>query len=192
MKNESNLKPCTSNGKESANDENLNRNTIRNQSSTDSESDGVKPKTAKTPRLRKGESILSGMWHNLSDEAAYTHFFKQLLELEYPSGHASAEHYNSFEIVPFKTQLHNDKPCKSKNSQNHKKLVGCSSKLGKSLKNNRLDETPLNVIFVNDFNERMKQRQNRLENFLMMCDDEDAYKNFVKTLISFEEGLIEN
>ena len=53
-------------------------------------------------------------------------------------------------------------------------------------------ETPLNVEFVIHLEERIKQRQNKLEGFLIHCDDENTYENFVKRLISFEEELIQN
>ena len=186
------MNPCTSNGKRSTTDAYKLRDTIRNQSSADSESDGYKNAPAKSQRLKKGETLLSGMWHNSNDEEAYHHYFKQLLELEYPYNKATPNYYNDFNVVIYNKSLYNTKTRKPKRSEtNQKSYEATLRKSGRSVKNTRFDETPLNVNFVIDLEERGKMRHSRLEGFLVNCDDESTYENFIKTIISFEEELIE-
>ena len=183
--------PCTSNGKCSTIDANKLRDTIGNQSSDDSESDGYKNAPAKSQRLRKGETLLSGMWHNSDDEEVYNHYFKQLLELEYPTDKATADYYNNFSVVIYHKSLYDTKTTKPKRSAIHQTSYETTSgKSGRSFKNSRVDETPLNINFLIDLEERAKMRHSRLEGFLVNCDDESAYENFIKTIISFEEELI--
>ena len=62
----------------------------------------------------------------------------------------------------------------------------------RSQKSNRVEEVPLHVSYYVDLIERAKQRQIRLEGFIINCDDENAYEHFIKELISFEEELIMN
>ena len=189
---ETTQRASTSNGQPSAHEENVNRSKICSQTSTDSESDNYKATPAKSHRLKKGEILLTGMWHNLSNEDVYAHYFKLLLELEYPSNKATVEHYKNFVVVPYKQSSHNTKMLKPKSSRNHRKNERSASSFNKTLKSNLCDETPLNVQFVINLEERMKQRENKLEGFLIHCDDENAYENFIKRLISFEEELIQN
>ena len=182
---ETDQKACTSNGRRCAHSESTNSNKICSQSSTDSESDDYK--ATKSQRLKKGEALLSGMWHNLGDEEAYTHYFKQLLELEYPTNKPTVDHYNSFLVIPFNHASPNAKSFQTKHSE-----IDQNSKRTKSLKSSRFDENPLNVDFIIEFEERMTRRQNKLEGFLINCDDENAYENFINLFISFEEGLVQN
>ena len=183
---------CRSNGQPSAHEENVNRSKIYSHSSTDSESDDYKATSAKSHRLKKGEILLTEMWHNLSNEDVYTHYFKLLLDLEYPSNKTTVEHYENFIVVPFKHSSTNTKIFKPKGTENHRKNGRSGSTCNKTLKSNLFDETLLNVEFVIDLEERMKQRQNKLDGFLIHCGDENAYENFIKGLISFEEELIQN
>ena len=188
---ETNMNPCTSNGKHSTTDANKVRSSVCTQSSTDSESDGHKNTPAKSQRLKKGESLLSGMWHNINDEEAYTHYFKQLLELEYPSSKTTDDHFDAFNIVIYHKSFLTTKTWKPKRSKiNHKNYETSSSKSGKNFKNGWIDETPLCAKFAIDLEERVKMRESRLEGFLVNCDDESAYEAFINTLISFEEELL--
>ena len=188
--NETDQRACTSNGKYCPYGESTIKNNICSQSSTDSESDAYK--ATKSQRLKKGETLLSGMWHNLGDEEAYTHYFQQLLELEYPQNKPTVDHYNNFNVIPFNHTSPNAKSFQTKHSEKNQKIQGTYNKYGKSLKNSRLDENPLNVDFIIDFEERMKGRENRLEGFLINCDDENSYEHFINLFISFEEGLVQN
>ena len=188
--NETDQRACTSNGKYCAYGESVNKNTIRSQSSTDSESNDYN--ATKSQRLKKGEALLSGMWHNLGDEEAYTHYFKQLLELEYPINKPTVDHYNSFSVIPFHQASLNPKSLHTKHSEINQKIQRTYPKYAKSLKNSRFNENPLNVDFIIEFEERMTRRQNRLEGFLINCDDENAYENFINSFVSFEEGLVQN
>ena len=191
-KKETNMNPCTSNGKHSTTDANKVRRSVCNQSSTDSESNGFKNAPVKSQRLKKGESLLSGMWHNINNEEAYNHYFKQLLELEYPLFETTDDHFNAFNVVIYHKSLFNTKAWKPKRSEiNQKRYETISSKSGKNFKNNWFDETPLNANFVIDLEDRAKMRKNRLEGFLVNCDEESTYEAFINTLISFEEELIE-
>ena len=188
--NETDQRACTSNGKYCAYGESVNKNTIRSQSSTDSESNDYN--ATKSQRLKKGEALLSGMWHNLGDEEAYTHYFKQLLELEYPTNKPTVDHYNNFSVIPFHHASLNPKSLHTKHSEINQKIQRTYRKYAKSLKNSRFNENPLNVDFIIEFEERMTRRQNRLEGFLINCDDENSYEHFINLFISFEEGLVQN
>ena len=190
-KKETNMNPCTSNGKHSTTDANKVRSSVCNQSSTDSEADGHKNTPAKSQRLKKGESLLSGMWHNINDEEAYNHYFKQLLELEYPSNKTTDDHFDAFNIVIYHKSFLTPKSWKPKRSkENQNNYETSSSKSGKSFQNSWFDETPLCANFVIDLEGRVKMRKSRLEGFLVNCDDESTYEVFINTLISFEEELI--
>ena len=188
--NETHQRACTSNGRYCTYGESTNKNTIGSQSSTDSESDDYK--VTKSERLKKGETLLSGMWHNLGDEEAYTHYFKQLLELEYPTNKPTVDHYNNFNVIPFHHASLNPKSLQTKHSEVNQKIQRTYNKYTKSLKNSRFNENPLNVDFIIEFEERMTRRQNRLEGFLINCDDENSYEHFINLFISFEEGLVQN
>ena len=193
LENESNeidQRACTSNGKYRSHSESMNRNKVCSQSSTDSESDDYK--ATKSQRLKKGETLLSGMWHNLGNEEAYTHYFKQLLELEYPTNKPTVDHYNNFNVIPFNHASLKEKSFQTKHSEINKKIQKTYNKYPKSLKNSRFNENPLHVDFIIEFEERMTRRQNRLEGFLINCDDENAYEHFINLFISFEEGLVQN
>ena len=182
---------CTSNGNFCANGESMKKSNICSQSSTDSESDDYK--ATKSQRLKKGETLLSGMWHNLGDEDAYIHYFQQLLELEYPTKKPTVDHYNNFNIIPFNhASSSNTKSIQTKHSEINQNIKTTYNNYTKSLKNSRFDENPLNINFIIEFDERMKQRKNRLEGFLINCDDENAFEHFIELFISFEEGLVQN
>ena len=183
-------KPCTSDGRQAAHDGNTIRNTLEHQSSTDSEADDYKRTPHKSRRLRMGESILSSMWDNINDEEAYSHYFRQLLELENPANRNIMSHYNNFQVVKFCKPIDKNTSFEPKRSVSNHNINGCSPKPIKSLKNSRFEEVPLNVNFGVDLIVRTKQRQTWLEGFLMHCDDEISYGNFINNLISFEEGLI--
>ena len=187
---ETDQRACTSNGRYCTHSESTKENKICSQSSTDSESDDYK--ATKSQRLKKGETLLSGMWHNLGNEEAYTHYFKQLLELEYPTNKPTVDHYNNFNVIPFNHASLKEKSFQTKHSEVNKKIQKTYNKYPKSLKNSRFNENPLNVDFIIEFEERMTRRQNRLEGFLINCDDENAYEHFINLFISFEEGLVQN
>ena len=188
--NESDEKPCTSDGRHAAHDDDTTRNTFRNQISTDSEADDYKGTERKSRRLRIGENILSSMWHNLNDEEAYSHYFRQLLDLEDPENKNMMNHYNTFQMVPFNKQDDKIESLNTENSVSNEQINGCSTNQTRRLKNSQLEEVPLHVTFLFGLVERTKQRQGQLEEFLRYCDDETAYENFVEELISFEEGLV--
>ena len=188
--NEVEEKPCTSDGRQAAHDVDTIRNTLGNQSSTDSEDGFYKQTTHKSRRLRIAESILSRMWDNRNDEEAYSHYFRQLLDLEDPANKNVMSHYNTFQIVSYNESIDQNTSPTTKRSVLNENINGFSTKPIKSLKNSRFEEIPLNINFVIDLMERTKQRQSRLEGFLMYCDDENSYESFISKLISFEEGLI--
>ena len=182
--------PNTSKGKYSA--QKAKDKIILSQSSTDSDSEDFKVTTTKSHRLRKGESLLSEMWNNVNNEEAYSHYFKQLLELEYPSNKTSSSHYKDFNVAPFHQCNYITKKYEPKHSKKCQQTNGSPITCTNDLKNGRFEETPLNVNFVVNAKERQKQRKSRLERFLKNCDGENDYDDFIKVLISFEEELIAN
>ena len=137
-----------------------------------------------------GESILSSMWDNINNEEVYSHFFRQLLELENPTNLNKMSHYDKFQVVKFSKPIDKNMSFEVKRSVSNHNINGRSAKSIKSLKNSRYEEVPLNVNFAVDLIVRTKQRQNWLECFLMNCDNENSYESFINKFISFEESLI--
>ena len=169
------------------------RNQFFNQVTPDSDEDSLDRDCPVLERWIKGSQIISIMYDNVNDEEAYSHYFKQLLEVEYATNKNTIRNYMDFDPFSFHHPSYIAKTCKPKRSKRNLETDRTSSKSAKSLKNSRrLDETPLNVNFVIDIDERKKQRQTILEGFLMNCDLQNEYENFIKLLISFEEGLIVN
>ena len=168
------------------------RNQFFNQASPDSDEDSLDRDCPMFERWRKGSQIISTMYDNVNDEKAYSHYFKQLLEVEYATNKNKIRDMD-FDYISSHHSSYIAKTCKPKRSKRNLEIDRTSSKSAKSLKNSRtLDETPLNVNFVIDLDERKKQRQTILEGFMMNCNHENEYENFIKLLISFEEGLIVN
>ena len=191
---ESTLNQSTSDGR-SHNEQEADkiRNQFFHQVSPDSDEDSLGRDCPMFERWRNGSQIISTMYDNVNDEEAYNYYFKQLLELEYATNNTTIRDHMEFDFISLHHSSYTDKTCKPKRSKRYLKMDKTSSKSAKSLKNGRrLDETPLNVNFVIDVDERKKQRQTILEGFLMNCDHENEYKNFIKLLILFEEGLIVN
>ena len=182
--------PDTSKGKCSA--QKAKGKIIFNHFSTDSDSEDNKITTTKSHRLRKGESLLSEMWNNVNNEEAYSHYFKQLLELEYPSNETTASHFKDFNVVPYDQCTYITQKYAPKHSKKYQQIHGSLIKCTKNLKNSRFEETPLNVNFVVNAEERQEQRKRKLERFLKNCEGEKDYDDFIKILISFEEELIAN
>ena len=167
------------------------RNQFSNQASPDLDENSLDRHSPIFDRWRKGSEIISAMYDNINDEEAYSHYLKQLLEVEYATSKTRIRNYIDFDSFDHSSYI--SKTCKPKRSQRNLEMDRTSSKSAKSLKNARtLDETPLNVNFVIDIDERKKQRQAILEGFLINCDHENEYENFIKLLIEFEERLIEN
>ena len=97
-----------------------------------------------------------------------------------------------FMLSPFNYASPNAKSFQTKHSEIYQNSKRTNEKYTKSLKSSRFDENPLNVDFIIEFEERMTRRQNRLEGFLINCDDENSYEHFINLFISFEEGLVQN
>ena len=183
------LGPSTSDGKQA--DPDGYRNIIESQASIDSDEDSNKLTNNKCSRLKKGENILSSMWYNLNDEEVYIHYFKQLVDLEYPSEENMVEHYDNFQLTPYSKMPNRDKACGTKRSHANQNTKKPSRKLIKHSDPSRAEEVILNVNFLVDWNERKVERKTLLEDFSKNCEDEISYQRIVNKLISFEENLIE-
>ena len=95
-----------------------------------------------------------------------------------------------FRIIPFDKTLNNLDHSKSKRSKSSKNIKGTSST--KNARSRPSREVPLNINFVVNLIERIKQRREILEDFLINCGDELAYDSYFNKLVSLEEKLIED
>ena len=171
------------------------RNKLFHLSSTDSESDVHKSTPMKSYRLRKGEEILSAMWDNVNNEEAYDHYFNQLLGLEGITKDDETDLTSNFNVEPYIKLADSHKVCMTKNSQSQKtnpNLFPEHRRKSTNTSKNRLsEELIVNVSFLVDLDERMRQRKQMVEGYLMYCDDLNMFQSFVDRLVSFEEGLIQ-
>ena len=157
---------------------------------TDSDNDAPLP-IPKSYRLQKGTEILALMWSNVHTEEVYIHYLRQMIELE--DYHKDGYSVKNFEIKKYRN-IFDTSPCKIKTSLLPEIFPGIT------LDNRNHDSTRsktkptkdlmLDVRFVGELVDRIRQRQDKLENFLMSCDDESSFDDLVKQLIIFEEGLI--
>ena len=92
-----------------------------------------KQTTPKSRRLRIAESILSRMWDNRNDEEAYSHYFRQLLDLEDPANKNIMSHYNTFQVVSYNESIDHKTSPTTKRSVLNEKINGFSTKPIKSL-----------------------------------------------------------
>ena len=197
-----NAKPCSSN-EANGNDDQEHKEVVKkvrqlctrgvypdSSLDTDSDSDAPLP-LPKSYRLQKGIEILSHMWSNIYVEDVYIHYLRQMIELE-------DFVKNGYNVKNFEIQKHLNifakSRCKIKTSFLPEIFPGLT------LDNRNHDVTRsktkptkdlmLDVRFVGEFYERIRQRQDKLENFLLSCDDEASFEDLVKQLIIFEEDLI--
>ena len=172
------------------------KRTIYPDSSLETETDDEIPKEApKSYHLQKGTEILALMWLSLEKEEAYIHYFQQLLKLEeLVKDGKSKERVKKFEVALFSNFL--DKPSafrrkisdpssiSKKTNQVHDNLGSTNSKSHKS------NELILDVSFIGELLDRIEQRRYNMEGFMMSCENDTIFEDFVSKLISLEEGLI--
>ena len=166
-------------------DSTLNSKTVCNQSSL-----------RKSDRLSKGEQLLSNMALHGSNEDAYMHYFKQLIEFDYLTKNSKTDHLQKFEIIPF-NKMHTTKICKIKKS---KKIINVNNdtvsrkdtriKNTSSSKNKTSEEITLKVNYTVDLFNRIQQRQALLDDLETYCYDDELFDSFVNRLVEFEESLI--
>ena len=150
----------------------------------------------RTDRLTKGEEILRNMVLHISNEDAYMHYFKQLMEFDYLAKNSKTDNLQTFEIMPF-NKVHRTKICKIKKSNkiNNVKIDRVSRKdtlikNTRSSKNKTSEEIILKVNFTVELFKRIQLRQAVLHDFEIYCYDEELHDNFVNRLVDFEESLI--
>ena len=166
-------------------------------SSIETETDDEIPKEApKSYHLQKGTEILALMWLSLEKEDAYIYYFHQLLELEeLVKDGKSKQRLKKFEVVLFSNFL--DKPSAfrrktsdpSRISQQTNPVYG-NVGLTKS-KSHKSNELQLDVTFIGELLDRIEQRRYNMAGFLMSCENDILFEDFVAKLISFEEELID-
>ena len=148
-----------------------------------------------TSRVVVGEKILSKMAENLNYEDAYIHYFRQLVEYEEILKYDDPIQEQDYKIVPFFDFKHlkNLKvKCSNNLIQNDSTKKNRRNKKDHEYqyKNNRQDETPLNINFSIEYIMRAQLRRDMLKHYPRFCDEKSRYHYFIDSLIEFEESLI--
>ena len=131
----------------------------------------------------------------ISNEDAYLHYFKQLIELDNLANKSKTDKLQKFEITPF-GKKHTTKMCKTKKSNTIKNVKNNTVpvkeliKEPRSSKNKTLEEITLKVDFTLELNARIQLRRTMLDEFEIYCYDKELYDSFINRLIEFEESLL--
>ena len=163
--------------------------------STDSESVYGDTNQPKSYRVRMGEKVLYEMIKQITDENAYIHYFKQLVDLEELSKNKGLSSNTKFEIEPFiafKTTTRSE--VKNKNTRVHKNKSKNDKMISKSRKS-QIEAFEQPVLDFKLSGERLLRRQLRtemLKDFSSNLYCEDNYDEFVNNLFNLEEGLIKD
>ena len=164
-------------------------------STLDSKTTCNKSSLRKSGRLCRGEELLRNMVLHISNEDAYIHYFRQLIELDNLAKNRKTDDIQKIEIIPF-NKIHTSKTCKLKKS-NKIKNVKSDTVLTKgnimnsqSSKTRPLEEITLKVNFTVEQLNRIHLRAEVLYGFDIYCDDDELCGNFIERLIDFEEELL--
>ena len=131
----------------------------------------------------------------MSNEDAYLHYFKQLLELDYWAKNSEIDDLQQFQISLY-NKMHTTKMSKIKNSKKTKIVrhdtipIKESFTDSSSSKTRTLGELSLNVHLTEATLDRIQLREAMLVDFQIYCYDNEAYESFFNRLIDFEESLI--
>ena len=161
--------------------------------STDSESVFGDTNQPKSHRVRMGEKLLSEMIKQLTDENAYIHYFKQLVELEELTKSKDLSSSTKFEIQPFIAfQTTTRSEVKNKNTKIHKNRRKNDKMISKTKKSQTeaFEQPVLNTKLSGEQLIRRQLRTEILKEFPSNVYCEDDYDKFVNNLLNLEEGLI--
>ena len=137
-------------------------------------------------RLCNGKIILCHMMENISNEGHYLHYFMQLINYE---DTVKAKDKANFEII----HIVQSKPIQSKNAKRKNTLHLEEDSSKKSYPSSSISPQilALKSKISGNFVDRMEMRKLLLQNFIINCNDEESYNNYLKELIDFEEKLTE-
>ena len=139
-------------------------------------------------RVQKGREILSEMQMQFSNENAYLHYFRQLMQFEELCNRQSNSPIKEFTVESFITF-----PCTQQSKIKNKKIYNQRKTTrninGKSktieIEQSFMDQKLLSERFI-----RKQLRLGMLNNITSNFIDENDYNDFINNLINLEEGLI--
>ena len=129
----------------------------------------------------------------MEKEEEYIHYFRQLLNLSELAKDGKTKHVKKFEIRPYSNmtkaptalQVKSSFVSKITNQSTSVQMNGISPKS----KNHSFNEICLDVSLIGKIHERIEKRRHTLENFMMFCENETLFEDFISDFISFEEAL---
>ena len=192
------LEPTSSNNQIPSNYlQSRNNNLIGKNVSTDAEEENESQLSkAMSSRVTVGAEILSKMFENLNYEAAYIHYFKQLVDYEEIVKRKDQLQECDFKAVPF----FDFKPLRNaKVKRSHKLIQNDFTKKNEKTtheykcddQNHCQNEAPLNINSSVEYIIRAQLRRDMLKHYHKHCDEESRYHFFIDSLIELEESFIE-
>ena len=163
-------------------------------SSDESESGYEELRTApKSYYIHRGTEILSLLWISLEKEEEYIHYFRQLLDLSDLAKDGKKKHIKKFEILQYSNMTKTPSALQIKSSFTSKTTNQSTSvqrnAISPKSKNHPSNEICLDVSLIGKLHERVEKRRNYLKNFLMFCENDTLFEDFISDFISFEEAL---
>ena len=136
---------------------------------------------------------MSLLWISLKKEEEYIHYFRQLLDLSDLAKKGKMKDVKKFEILTYSNMSKPPTALQIKSSfiskiTNQSTSVQRNAISPKS-KNHSSNEISLDVSLIGKIHERIQKRRHHLKNFLLFCENDTLFEDFISDFISFEESL---